>query len=60
MTGIAILGFGVVGSGVAGLIRDNYSRVAALGGDGVEIKYILDFCFAIGYNSKANYRNADI
>lgn len=42
MTNIAILGFGVVGSGVADLIVGNATQVAALGGDQVNIKYILD------------------
>ena len=42
MTNIAILGFGVVGSGVASLIHDNIKEVSALGGDDVNIKYILD------------------
>jgi homoserine dehydrogenase len=42
MTKIAILGFGVVGGGVAKLITDNYGECVALGGDEIEIKYILD------------------
>lgn len=42
MTKIAILGFGVVGSGTAKLITDNYKSVSSLGGDDIEIKYILD------------------
>ena len=42
MTNIAILGFGVVGSGVADLITKNASEVAKLGGDEINIKYILD------------------
>lgn len=42
MTNIAILGFGVVGSGVAKLITDNYKECVALGGDDINIKYILD------------------
>ena len=42
MTNIAILGFGVVGSGVAKLITDNKNEVAKLGGDEINIKYILD------------------
>ena len=42
MTNIAILGFGVVGGGVADLITKNSDRVAGLGGDEVNIKYILD------------------
>lgn len=42
MTNIAILGFGVVGSGVAKLITGNQKEVSALGGDGVHIKYVLD------------------
>ena len=42
MTNIAILGFGVVGGGVADLITKNYSEVCRLGGDEINIKYILD------------------
>ena len=42
MTNIAILGFGVVGGGVARLITDNEKEVTALGGDKINIKYILD------------------
>ncbi|MBQ8289871.1 MAG: homoserine dehydrogenase [Clostridia bacterium] len=42
MTNIAILGFGVVGGGVARLITDNYANVCALGGEKINIKYILD------------------
>lgn len=42
MTNAAILGFGVVGSGVARLITDNYKEVSTLGNDGINIKYILD------------------
>ena len=42
MTNIAILGFGVVGGGVAELITNNSKEVARLGGDEINIKYILD------------------
>lgn len=42
MTNIAILGFGVVGGGVADLITKNYAEVTKLGGDDINIKYILD------------------
>ena len=42
MKSIAILGFGVVGGGVADLLTKNAAEVAALGGDTVKIKYILD------------------
>ena len=42
MTNIAILGFGVVGGGVADLITKNYSEVERLGKDEINIKYILD------------------
>ena len=42
MTNIAILGFGVVGGGVAKLITDNAQDVKKQGGDEVNIKYILD------------------
>ena len=42
MTNIAILGFGVVGGGVADLITKNQSKASKLGGDGIYIKHILD------------------
>ena len=42
MTNIAILGFGVVGGGVADLITKNHSCVTRLGGEEINIKYILD------------------
>lgn len=42
MTNVAILGFGVVGGGVADLITKNSAEVSRLGGDGINIKYILD------------------
>lgn len=42
MTKIAILGFGVVGGGVADLLTERAKEVSALAGDHVEIKYILD------------------
>ena len=42
MTNVAILGFGVVGGGVARLLTDNAKEVSRLGGDSVNIKYILD------------------
>ena len=42
MTNVAILGFGVVGSGVADLLTNNFNQVSKLGGDDVCIKYILD------------------
>lgn len=42
MTNIAILGFGVVGGGTAELISKNRKEVESLGGDAVNIKYILD------------------
>ena len=42
MTNIAILGFGVVGGGVADLITKNYSEVTKTGKDEINIKYILD------------------
>ena len=42
MTNIAILGFGVVGGGVAELITKNYSEITSLSGDEINIKYILD------------------
>ena len=42
MTNIAILGFGVVGGGVADLLSKNAAQVTRLGGDEINIKYILD------------------
>lgn len=42
MTKIAVLGFGVVGGGVADLLTSRAAEVTALAGDEIEIKYILD------------------
>lgn len=42
MTNIAILGFGVVGGGVAELLTNNSSETERLGGDKINIKYVLD------------------
>ncbi len=42
MTNVAILGFGVVGGGVAKLLTDNKKETEALGGEKINIKYILD------------------
>ncbi len=42
MTNVAILGFGVVGGGVAELLTKNAKETVALGGDEINIKYILD------------------
>lgn len=42
MTNVAILGFGVVGGGVADLIMKNRKEVEALGGGEINIKYVLD------------------
>ncbi len=42
MKNIAILGFGVVGGGVADLLTKNEKECKALGGDDINIKYILD------------------
>ncbi len=42
MINIAILGFGVVGSGVADLIIKNNAEVKRLGGDEINIKHVLD------------------
>ena len=42
MTNIAILGFGVVGGGVADLLTKNAKEASRLGGDEINIKYILD------------------
>ncbi len=42
MVNVAILGFGVVGGGVARLLTENAEAVASLGGDKINIKYILD------------------
>ena len=42
MTNVAILGFGVVGSGVAELLTNNKKQTEGLGGDEINIKYILD------------------
>ena len=42
MTNIAILGFGVVGGGVADLITKNIQECTRLCGDEINIKYILE------------------
>ncbi len=42
MTHIAILGFGVVGGGVADVITKNNNTIAHKTGDSINIKYILD------------------
>ena len=42
MINIAILGFGVVGGGVAELLTNNKNEVTKLSGDDINIKYILD------------------
>lgn len=42
MRNIAILGFGVVGGGVAELLTKNSAETLRLGGDKINIKYILD------------------
>lgn len=42
MTNVAILGFGVVGGGVAELLTNNKEQVTRLGGEEINIKYILD------------------
>lgn len=42
MVNVAILGFGVVGGGVADLLSKNSSQLTSLIGDEVKVKYILD------------------
>lgn len=42
MTNIAIMGFGVVGSGIANVIDHNKDAVRRAAGDAVNVKYILD------------------
>ena len=42
MTKIAIMGHGVVGSGVAEVIMQNHETISAKSGQDLEIKYILD------------------
>ncbi|MGM9625464.1 MAG: homoserine dehydrogenase, partial [Eubacteriales bacterium] len=42
MTNIAILGFGVVGGGVADVITKNNETIARKTGEHIHIKYILD------------------
>ena len=42
MTNVAILGFGVVGGGVADLLTSNNAECTRLGKDSINIKYILD------------------
>jgi len=42
MKEIAIIGFGVVGGGVAALIDENAAAIREMTGDGLHVKYILD------------------
>ena len=42
MINVAILGFGVVGGGVADLLTNNNRQVSSLGGEEINIKYLLD------------------
>ena len=42
MLQIALLGFGVVGSGTAEVLLENQKQIAAYCGDEVNVKYILD------------------
>ena len=42
MRNVAILGFGVVGGGVVDLLTKNKAECEALGGDEINVKYILD------------------
>ena len=42
MTNIALLGFGVVGGGVADVIATNNETIARKTGEHINIKYILD------------------
>ena len=42
MLQIALLGFGVVGSGTAEVLHENQKQIAAYCGDEVNVKYILD------------------
>ena len=39
---VALLGFGVVGSGVAQVITENQDRIVDATGRGADIRYILD------------------
>ncbi len=41
MSKAALLGIGVVGSGVAELLRDNKEKISAIVGEDIELKYIL-------------------
>ncbi|MCF0124045.1 MAG: homoserine dehydrogenase [Ruminiclostridium sp.] len=42
MVKVAIIGFGVVGSGVAEILTDNGAGISRKAGDPIELKYILD------------------
>ena len=42
MINVAILGFGVVGSGVGEVIRMNNEKLAKALGDSISVKYIFD------------------
>ena len=39
---VALLGFGVVGSGAAQVITENQDRICRAAGRGIDIRYILD------------------
>ena len=42
MVNVAILGYGVVGSGVYKVINDNNSHVSRRAGEEIRVKYVLD------------------
>ena len=42
MVNIAVLGYGVVGSGVVELIKTNYEKISSSAAQEVKVKYILD------------------
>ena len=42
MVKVAIMGYGVVGSGVAQVLTDHYDSIAGRAKEEIDIKYILD------------------
>lgn len=57
---VAIIGYGVVGSGVAEVIRKNSKSIAARAGEQIRVKHILDIRdFADGPDSELLTKNSD-
>ena len=39
---VAVIGYGIVGSGIVGLLHKNAATIAARAGEQIQVKYILD------------------